>query len=178
MKTFSNFLTASAVAVAMMAGASSANAAVSLDLINSADLNLNGTEGFGATITDTLGAFEHTFTFTLDGSNLTNTTVGTVQLGSKDIDFSEITLDGFNLTQVGLGDPSGENWELLGTVLGAGPHTITVKGSVIGFGTTPGATYTGSLNIAAVPEPATWALMIMGFGSAGYMIRRRRVAFA
>jgi hypothetical protein len=35
-----------------------------------------------------------------------------------------------------------------------------------------------SLSTAApgVPEPATWALMIMGFGSAGAMLRRRRMA--
>ena len=31
---------------------------------------------------------------------------------------------------------------------------------------------------AAVPEPASWALMIMGFGTAGAMIRRRRTADA
>ena len=29
-----------------------------------------------------------------------------------------------------------------------------------------------------VPEPATWALMIVGFGSAGLMLRRRRAAIA
>ena len=29
-------------------------------------------------------------------------------------------------------------------------------------------------NNAAVPEPASWALMITGFGGAGLMIRRRR----
>jgi hypothetical protein len=30
--------------------------------------------------------------------------------------------------------------------------------------------------VAPVPEPATWALMIMGFGTAGAMLRRRRTA--
>ena len=37
-----------------------------------------------------------------------------------------------------------------------------------------------NLNVAAVPEPASWGLMILGFGLAGYAMRRRsaRVAFA
>lgn len=30
----------------------------------------------------------------------------------------------------------------------------------------------------SVPEPGAWALMIMGFGGAGYMLRRRRTTFA
>lgn len=30
----------------------------------------------------------------------------------------------------------------------------------------------------AVPEPATWAMMIIGFGAAGAMLRRRRTALA
>lgn len=29
---------------------------------------------------------------------------------------------------------------------------------------------------AAVPEPATWAMMLIGFGAAGYALRRRRSA--
>jgi len=32
--------------------------------------------------------------------------------------------------------------------------------------------------VSAVPEPATWAMMIIGFGGAGAVIRRRRHAFA
>jgi hypothetical protein len=32
--------------------------------------------------------------------------------------------------------------------------------------------------LTAVPEPATWGLMIMGFGGAGAMLRRRKAAFA
>lgn len=31
---------------------------------------------------------------------------------------------------------------------------------------------------AAVPEPATWAMMILGFGAAGAVLRRRRMAVA
>ena len=31
---------------------------------------------------------------------------------------------------------------------------------------------------AAVPEPATWAMMILGFGLMGTVARRRRVALA
>jgi hypothetical protein len=36
--------------------------------------------------------------------------------------------------------------------------------------------YAVNFGIAAVPEPATWAMMIVGFGAAGSMLRRRRTA--
>jgi hypothetical protein len=32
--------------------------------------------------------------------------------------------------------------------------------------------------LAPAPEPATWAMMILGFGLAGTTLRRRRLAFA
>lgn len=49
------------------------------------------------------------------------------------------------------------------------PNVDTVKlDNVIMSG--PGA--------GAVPEPATWAMMILGFGAAGTMMRRRRTAMA
>lgn len=35
-----------------------------------------------------------------------------------------------------------------------------------------------NIAIAAIPEPGAWALMIMGFGAAGAMIRRRKAVFA
>ncbi|MEW5687593.1 MAG: PEPxxWA-CTERM sorting domain-containing protein [Pseudomonadota bacterium] len=37
---------------------------------------------------------------------------------------------------------------------------------------------TYSTGVTGVPEPATWALMILGFGSAGAALRSRRRAFA
>ncbi|WP_293901267.1 PEPxxWA-CTERM sorting domain-containing protein [Phenylobacterium sp.] len=39
-------------------------------------------------------------------------------------------------------------------------------------------TFSGSLNLPAVPEPATWAMMILGFGLTGTAMRRRRVGLA
>ncbi len=33
-----------------------------------------------------------------------------------------------------------------------------------------------NFEVTAVPEPATWAMLILGFGAAGSMIRRRRTA--
>ncbi|WP_277980691.1 PEPxxWA-CTERM sorting domain-containing protein [Sphingomonas phyllosphaerae] len=38
-----------------------------------------------------------------------------------------------------------------------------------------GARY--SLLSAAVPEPATWTLMILGFGVVGYTLRQRKARF-
>lgn len=38
--------------------------------------------------------------------------------------------------------------------------------------------YTATFTGGAVPEPATWALMIAGFGGAGGMLRRRRIQAA
>ena len=34
------------------------------------------------------------------------------------------------------------------------------------------------ITIAAVPEPATWALLLVGFGGVGYAIRRRRAVYS
>jgi hypothetical protein len=33
------------------------------------------------------------------------------------------------------------------------------------------------VSLTAVPEPTTWAMMLLGFGGIGAMIRRRRQTF-
>lgn len=61
----------------------------------------------------------------------------------------------------------------LPVVLG-GPQVLTVSGTG-----GPDAVFSGTATFAsaaAVPEPASWALMILGFGGMGAMIRRRRTA--
>ena len=52
--------------------------------------------------------------------------------------------------------------------------SINVTGLAPGY-TTGGADYRFSaVTPGAVPEPGTWAMMLLGFGAAGFAIRRRR----
>jgi hypothetical protein len=57
------------------------------------------------------------------------------------------------------------------TSISPGTHTLTVSGSNLGNTI---SNYTGVLNFLPVPEPATWAMMIVGFGMLGLAGRRRR----
>jgi hypothetical protein len=56
------------------------------------------------------------------------------------------------------------------------------RGPGLNFGAGPGADVKAKFTLlalpTAVPEPATWGMMIMGFGMAGATIRRRRTAVA
>jgi hypothetical protein len=76
------------------------------------------------------------------------------------------------------GDPTGQfcNWTAVGVNFSGTAFSIDFGGTAnqtaydnITFGSaTPG----GGGN--AVPEPNTWAMMLLGFGAAGYAMRRRR----
>lgn len=60
------------------------------------------------------------------------------------------------------------------TIYGFAYTTNTILNSV-GFNLTPGATITATTAIpAAVPEPATWLMMLVGFGAVGAVMRRGR----
>ncbi|WP_293903916.1 FxDxF family PEP-CTERM protein [Phenylobacterium sp.] len=167
-------------AIAVMTTASSASAATIFTPINQSMLDLFGTATFGATITTT-GLFSHSFAFKTTGFNDASSSVVTIELknGKKNINFTSVKLDGFAFTHTGF-DPGAETWDLTTALLAPGTHHINLAGKVVTSGSgTNAASYSGTLNIAAVPEPATWALMIGGFGGAGMMLRsRRRLAVA
>jgi opacity protein-like surface antigen len=180
MKTMTKFIAAAAAAVALSA-ASGVSAAVPITPINQASLNLFGTSNFGDVLVAT-GPFSQTFDFTTTGDNDASSFVGTIALasGGKNIDFSAIDLDGtFNFVKTSGADLN-EQWELATAFLSAGTHAIHVYGDVLTTSANDAASYSGTLNLspAAVPEPATWGLMIMGFGGMGAVLRRRRQATA
>ena len=127
------------------------------------------------------GTFSQSATFTLPqmgttGSSITNSATMSQTTGavSGDINFSSIFVTdpngmqhNFDLTPTGLVETGSI---LLGTM--AGTYTLTVEGTA-----NTAATYGGNITYtapdAAVPEPATWALLILGFGAVGFAMRKR-----
>lgn len=123
--------------------------------------------------------FSELLTFTTDAAGLLSINFGsTLTSARNDVDFSEAFLTGTGIVgQIAipqiLGDPN-ETRALNGLNIGQGTYTITIRG-------TPG-TESGSLGgtvafqsvAAAVPEPGTWAMMLLGFGAVGFSMRRRR----
>ena len=134
-----------------------------------ADGSFTGTFHDEGIVNDASGSFTDTGVFTLPagiaGADITtqfNTDV------SNNIDFSSVTLNGqpFDMT------PNGqhEGGYILNLPVASGPQTLVVKGTSGGNGSFAG---TISFELAsAVPEPASWALMIVGFGGMGAALRR------
>lgn len=126
--------------------------------------------------------FTETLTFTTDVGGMLNILLNTTATSAaNDTDFSDVFLSGTGIVgQVAineiLGDPN-ETRALNNFVIGAGTFSLAIQG-------TPGA-QNGSLggtvafqSMAAVPEPGTWAMMLLGFGAIGASMRRRRHAGA
>ena len=132
------------------------------------------------------------------------TTVGTSSLGSftysHDMCFNplggpfqgtfaiDFGADSFNGTFVGTDSPDAIagvfdlDWTY--TILGGTGRFLGASGTFTGIGTNDGRTrptpvslrFNGMIDAPAVPEPATWALMLMGFAGMGIALRFRRRA--
>jgi hypothetical protein len=115
------------------------------------------------------GAINDNYTFTVPDGSVSGF-IGSIALGAGlDVTLTGVTLDGVALNQLSSG--SFDLWALNETGISAGNHILNVLGT---WGST-GGSYAGTLNFAesAVPEAATWAMMIAGFGLVGGAMRRR-----
>lgn len=70
------------------------------------------------------------------------------------------------------GTPYGIKWETSGFSFVATGATTTFRLSTTDPGS--GGVFFDSVSVTGVPEPATWAMMIVGFGAAGALLRRSR----
>lgn len=129
-----------------------------------------------------IGTFTDNFVINLTNSSLTNGSLISVSLGGgNNIDFTcqicSVRLDSTLFTLMSTGTL--DIFTLNPTLLAAGSHTLSVTGNIVAG---PTASYSGTINFntPAVPEPATWAMMLLGFGATGLMMRRRnrRTVFA
>lgn len=59
----------------------------------------------------------------------------------------------------------------LGTLTNPWSETVRYR---LNFTGGNGSNFNGTANLSAVPEPATWGLMLLGFGAMGGMLRTRR----
>ena len=105
-------------------------------------------------------------------------------LGSTDLDFTSVLVNGVAATPTyrdasnavcttpGVGTCGvTESFAITGVpIISGAPNEISVSGLSRGNGSYGGnATF-----IPAVPEPATWAMMLLGFGAIGFSMRNRR----
>ncbi|MBO9689507.1 FxDxF family PEP-CTERM protein [Roseateles chitosanitabidus] len=141
------------------------------------------TAGF-STVHTVAGEFVDTFTFT--GWNFQSwvngslTTIGSTAM--LDIDFVTATLNGvsykFSVTPMGR-NPDGIEQGNLANFATNGPLVLTVHGyagSGLAAGTAINASYSGTVNVTKIPEPASMALA--GLGLLGVIGVRRKAAKA
>lgn len=186
-------LMAAVGALALVGGASGANAAITVFSPNPAVYTPPATGGFLGVVDPSAGAtsstqtgFTDLFNFTIAGTpGNFDSQVSTIELrNTQDIDFSSVflSLAGSN-TSIGdyfriSADPSTETWQCCGATmatlapvtLAPGNYTLHLIGNLTG---NLSGSYSGTINVAAVPEPATWAMMLLGFFGVGLALRRR-----
>jgi len=127
------------------------------------------------------GSFNDVITFTPSiGAALADITLIQAGTGVAAITFSELTLDGIDLLPSLTTGLSSSVLVLTNYALAAGEHVLTIGGTAGG-----NASYSGTVNFAlgaAVPEPTTWAMMVVGVAAIGMTMRRRshvtRIAFS
>jgi hypothetical protein len=114
--------------------------------------------------------FTEWLTFTNDLAGVYALTLDT---SSSGIDFTSAILTGpggpYELVEE-FDNGISEFWNLSSLFLEAGTYTLTINGDNNSTGSLG-----GTVTINAVPEPGTWAMMLVGFGAAGYAMRRRRL---
>ena len=154
-------LASAAMAVAAISTATTANAATFF--------HFDGVSGTFGHNNIAKGSFDDTFHFVLPSAGVFGSTISSIRVSKlTNVDFSSVTLNGTAFTTLLSGVVEARYLTL---PVSEGEQTINVTGTSGG-----NASYAGTLAFvaSAIPEPATWAMMIGGFGMVGGAIRRRQ----
>ena len=178
-------MVAAASLVAGLALSSTAMAATVVDRCDSGPsctINFDGTAGtFGnANVVNT--PFVDRYFFDL-GTGLLSFTLSTTYAGApggpQDIDFDLVRINapgagGF--TTIPLTPTTDEFYQMRNLAVDAGQYVLRLQGS---GATNLDGSYSGTLNFTpgAVPEPAAWLMMLVGFGAIGAFMRKSNARF-
>ena len=168
------------VGAAALAMGSDASATIT---VNSSSLTYTGPSTLGAdtTIGYSKAGLANPFSEWLNFTNTLQSIYSvTLDTSSSSVNFTSAYLtDGTNFSyltcQAGCLGGTSEFWALDDTLLGAGVYTLWVNGTNSSTGSLAG---TITITDHGVPEPATWAMMLLGFGAIGLQLRRRRTTQA
>ena len=170
-----NKLTLALMGGAALAFGSAANAAVTIDssTMSTTGPTTNGnTTTIGYSDTDVGASINENVVFT---DTLAGIYAITLTTSSPAVNFTSAILTGNGTTNAltkTADDGTNEFWNFTSPttrLLQAGQYTLTILGTNSGAGSLG-----GSITINAVPEPATWALMLLGFAGMGFALRRGR----
>jgi len=168
-------------ATALTFGATAANATVTVDAGTTVDVTgpttSDGGVNFSLGYSDSgiSNPFNELLVFTNDLAGSYSISLTSTASGDNDADFDAVYLTGGSIVgQLDIPELLGSTdaLELFGKIgvnLGAGTYTLHLEGTSTGNGS-----FGGNVAFTAVPEPATWGMMLLGFGAVGFAMRRRR----
>ncbi len=137
----------------------------------------NSAPGEGGGVSQIFTTVGGTATFSADIAAFYTRTSGALGLGLVSVLLDGVVLDSHDFGDVPGGPVTLRSTLAFTTNLSAGSHTISLQATRLfapGRGVTSQYFDNVSLDVAAVPEPATWAITLVGFGLMGASLRYRR----
>ena len=182
MKTMTKMMLATGVSAAAMLAATSASAATFLFSYSGTNATNGAFTATGTlTTTNTTTLVNGRAAYTITGITGTRNGAAITGLVPAGTDFGGLSTDNYLYVAAPYLTLSGFGFSVAGTgnlfnpyYLGSAYQEYVRNAAGADVQATPGITFTATPVTAAVPETATWAMMIAGFGMMGVALRTRR----